>query len=224
MKRYIKASDSDSIVKYVVYRYGYNVDYHSDWFDTYEEAKQYIFDLCKNAMSSDDMQEIANAYQSTLYGSNGKSTNTSSYVIPPEWETDKAFFDQLKAMQKELSDRYHSMEKAQKAAKRKASTSSKSGVTLEVAFEPYERYEKSRTKKAKIKGANLHEALCKMCDKMMLYLDSEQIEDEELTDDEIIDQIEMSNGDGCDYIIYLKDLTNGVVLINGNYDESEEEW
>ena len=98
-----------------------------------------------------------------------------------------------------------------------------SGATvLEVEFEPYERYGGSRgIKKLRAKGADLYQALCNMCDKMMLYLDSEQIQEEEMTPDDIIESIDSSNGDGCDYIFYIKNVSTGEMLLQGDYTEDE---
>ena len=95
------------------------------------------------------------------------------------------------------------------------------GVTLEVEFEPYDRYTNHGVKKIRVKGSDLYQALCKMCDKMCLYLDSEQIEEEEMSTDNIIESIESSNGDGCDYIFYIKNISNGKMLLQGDYTEDE---
>ena len=97
-----------------------------------------------------------------------------------------------------------------------------SGATvLEVEFEPYERYGRQGIKKLRAKGADLYQALCNMCDKMMLYLDSEQIQEEEMTPDDIIESIDSSNGDGCDYIFYIKNISTGEMLLQGDYTEDD---
>lgn len=97
-----------------------------------------------------------------------------------------------------------------------------SGATvLEVEFEPYTRFGSRGIKKLRVKGSDLYQALCNMCDKMVLYLDSEQIEEDEMTPDDIIKSINLSNGDGCDYIFYIKNMSNGKMLLQGDYTEDE---
>ena len=101
------------------------------------------------------------------------------------------------------------------------------GVTLELEYYPYERYGKSALKRVKVKGDDLLHALTKMVDKMCLYLDSEQIEEAQMTPKDILDELDMTNGDGCDYIMYIKDLSTGEILLQGDYEgdeDVEEEW
>ena len=57
---------------------------------------------------------------------------------------------------------------------------------------------------------------------MLLYIDSNEIEEEEYTTKDVLDNIISSNGDGCDYIKLLKNLTTGEVYIEEPVDE--EEW
>ena len=95
-------------------------------------------------------------------------------------------------------------------------------VTLQVTYEVYDRYGYGgRVKTAKVSGKDLRHALTRMVDKMGLYIDSEEIEEENLTVEQILDRIEMSNGDGCDFVLLLKNLTTGDVLFD--YDEADEE-
>lgn len=97
-------------------------------------------------------------------------------------------------------------------------------TTLELMYKPYERYGGSGgLRKAKISGNDLLDALSKMVDKMALYFSSEDIEDEEMTAQDVLDRIESENGDGCDYIVSLKNLTTGEQLIEA-YWEDEEDW
>ena len=96
-------------------------------------------------------------------------------------------------------------------------------VKLRVEFEVYERFGSGGIKRATVSGPTLLDALKKMTDKMGLYVDSEVIEENQMTAEDVIKSIDMSNGDGCDYIIQLKNLTTGEVLIQGQ-DFSEEDW
>ena len=102
-----------------------------------------------------------------------------------------------------------------------SATDTSGATVLEVEFEPYERYGSQGIKKLRAKGADLYQALCNMCDKMTLYLDSEQIQEEEMTPDDIIESIDSSNGDGCDYIFYIKNISTGEMLLQGDYTEDE---
>lgn len=96
-------------------------------------------------------------------------------------------------------------------------------VTLQVKFEPYRRYEQASNRSATVSGATLLDALKKMVDNMLLYIDSDQIEEEGWTAEEVLDEIEMTNGDGCDYIYFLKNLTTGEIYIDGDEPEEEED-
>lgn len=104
-------------------------------------------------------------------------------------------------------------------------SNSGSRVTLYVEYEPYERYTQSPIKKARVSGPTLLEALKKLVDNMRLYIDSEDIEDQDMNDQEVIEAIQRWNGDGCDWIFLLKNLTTNEILIEEEYYEDEaENW
>lgn len=102
-------------------------------------------------------------------------------------------------------------------------TAEDNSVKLRVEYEVYTRNGSGGIKRATVSGPTLFDALKKLVDKMGLYITSEDIEKQKMTSEAIIENIDMSNGDGCDYIIQLKNLTTGEVLIQGE-DFSEEEW
>lgn len=104
----------------------------------------------------------------------------------------------------------------------KAATENDS-VKLRVEYEVYERFSSGGIKRATVSGSTLLDALKKMVDKMGLYITSNDIENQNMSAEEVIERITESNGDGCDYIIQLKNLTTKEVLIQGE-DFSEEEW
>lgn len=88
-------------------------------------------------------------------------------------------------------------------------------ITLEVKFEVYGRYgDGGEIITAKVSGEDLRHALMRMVDRMRLYINSEDIEEKNLTVEQILDSISETNGDGCDMIYHLKNLTTGEVLIN----------
>ena len=53
----------------------------------------------------------------------------------------------------------------------------------------------------------------------------DEIEEEGYSPEQIIESIQSTNGDGCDYIILLKNVTTGEVYIDDYYEDAEEdEW
>ena len=105
-----------------------------------------------------------------------------------------------------------------------AVTAADEGVKLQVKFDPYERYGSNKpTKTATVSGTDVLDALKKMADRMQLYITSEDIEDEEYTAEDVIDRIESENGDGCDFIYFIKNLTTNEMLLDSGYSE-EEDW
>lgn len=105
--------------------------------------------------------------------------------------------------------------------KRVVAASSAEAVKLEVMFEDYERFESGNIRRAQVSGVDLLDALKKMVDHMGLYITSEDIEDDEMSAEDVIDSIESSNGDGCDFIFLLKDVTSGKVYIKEGYNDLE---
>lgn len=67
------------------------------------------------------------------------------------------------------------------------------------------------------------EALKKIVDNLGLYLSVDEIEEEGYSPEQIIESIQSTNGDGCDYIILLKNITTGEVYIDDYYEDAEEE-
>ena len=97
-------------------------------------------------------------------------------------------------------------------------------VRLHVEYYPYERYGGSDgLKKGNISGVDKLDALKKLTDHMGLYIDSEVIEEEGYSFEDAINQIVMSNGDGCDFIVVLQDRDTGEIYFSENY-EDEEDW
>lgn len=98
-------------------------------------------------------------------------------------------------------------------------------VTLEVKFEVYGRYgDGGEIITAKVSGKDLRHALMRMVDKMRLYIDSDDIEERNLTAEQILDSISDTNGDGCDMIYMLKNLTTNEVLIDCSDCYIEQDW
>ena len=96
-------------------------------------------------------------------------------------------------------------------------------VKLEVVYEKYDRFGGDGTHKRIIERDTYLQALKDMCDRMSLYIDSDVIEENEMSCEQIIDSIVESNGDGADFIISLKDLISGEQIISEDYYD-EEEW
>lgn len=98
-------------------------------------------------------------------------------------------------------------------------------VKLHVEYKPYERYETSGIKKANITAPTEREALAKMADNMNLYITGDEIRDEASFPEtnDIIEEIAASNGDGCDFIYELKNVTDNFLYIDEGQGE-EEDW
>lgn len=84
-------------------------------------------------------------------------------------------------------------------------------VKLEVGFEEYPT---GNICKDIFEGDTSLEAIKNMCDNMRLYIDSDEIEEENMSFEDVIDAICDCNGDGCDYIFSLKDLSSGEIYLD----------
>lgn len=132
--------------------------------------------------------------------------------------SDKCFKELPKEYQEEVIDFIKKL--PPKAPKRSAAGKP---VELEVCYDKYERYKGGSLHRFKVKGENLLDALRNMTDRMRLYINSDDIEEREMKPREIIDEIESCNGDGCDYIYYIKNVATGKKLLDGGEPEGYEE-
>lgn len=88
-------------------------------------------------------------------------------------------------------------------------------VTLICKYEKYMRYETGGLHRVQCTGKDLLDALKKLTTKVgTLYLDPEQIEEDNMTADEVLDEIMSTNGDGCDWIVLLQNKTTGETYID----------
>ena len=102
--------------------------------------------------------------------------------------------------------------------------SSDQKVRLYVEFYPYERYGSSEgLKRATVSGTDKLDAIKRLVDHMGLYIDSEIIEEANYSFEDVINSIVSSNGDGCDFIVVLKNKNSGEIYIEEDYEE-EEDW
>ena len=103
-----------------------------------------------------------------------------------------------------------SLVESKRIVKKKKITESSEKTTIEVMFEPYTRYGYEPIKTGRVSGKNLLDALLKMADKMRLYFDGDYADEYkeenevELTAENVLERIETENGDGCDFIFYIK--------------------
>lgn len=110
-------------------------------------------------------------------------------------------------------------EKRMKGKRKSSASNNKStGSELYVKFEDYP---DGNIKEETFSGSTRSEALKAMVDSLLLYLDVDTIEDDNLSDEDIIKSLEERNGDGCDYIILLKDMKTGEVLMDYPYEEED---
>ena len=99
-------------------------------------------------------------------------------------------------------------------------------MKLIAVYEKYERYQYGGIKKLVVNGKDKIDCLKKLVDNMRIYLDSEIIDEkveEGATFEDLIKQIDMCNGDGCDFIISLSDdKGNEYISSDENYYDEEE--
>lgn len=110
--------------------------------------------------------------------------------------------------------------KAKRKSSRRQPSSSNASIELKVK---YEDYPDGNVKVEYFTGNSLLDALKKMVDTLLLYIDVQTIEEDEMSADDILRAIEASNGDGCDYIITMENTRTGELLMDFVYDEYAEE-
>lgn len=93
----------------------------------------------------------------------------------------------------------------------------KNNVVLEVKFETYERYKKPEILTNEYSGETLLDALITALDELGIfqYIGC----DYDMNADQIIANLEMSNGDGCEYIFHIKNLNSGDIIFEGDYND-----
>ena len=71
----------------------------------------------------------------------------------------------------------------------------------------YETYPEGGLVKSTFSGETEQDAFLEMLETVYMYLSSEEAE--ELTVEEIIEELECQNGDGCDFIYSIENVTDG---------------
>lgn len=96
-------------------------------------------------------------------------------------------------------------------------------VTLEVKFEAYERYAADAPAifTQTYTGKNFLDALINALDSIGIFQYIGCYYD--MNADQIISNLEMSNGDGCEYIFYIKNLNSGDIIFEGDFNAVEFE-
>lgn len=100
-----------------------------------------------------------------------------------------------------------------------------SKIAIECVVEEYTRYEPGKVYRLVAYGETEKQALLKLIDNIGMYTDSDSVleieeeEQRELSVEEIIDILEGENGDGCDFIMYLKNRNSGKVYIENDWEE-----
>lgn len=98
-----------------------------------------------------------------------------------------------------------------KNRRKRKSSKGAAPVTLQVK---YEDYPDGNIKSASVSGTDLLDAFKQLVDKLLLYIDVDEIEDNNMSAEEILESIEERNGDGCDYIIKLVNKSTGEILMD----------
>ena len=99
----------------------------------------------------------------------------------------------------------------------KAIREEKNNVVLEVKFETYERYKKPEILTNEYSGETVLDALITALDELGIfqYIGC----DYDMNADQIIANLQMSNGDGCEYIFHIKNLNSGDIIFEGDYND-----
>ncbi len=108
--------------------------------------------------------------------------------------------------------------KGKKKSANKAGKSSSKGSELYVKFEDYP---DGVVKEDTFEGKSRIDALKKLVDSLLLYIDVDQIESDDMTADDVINAIAERNGDGCAYIIKLVDKANNELLMDYPFEEED---
>jgi hypothetical protein len=98
---------------------------------------------------------------------------------------------------------------------------------LEVHFQRYERYAEGRRGSATIEREDLLACLKVLVDHIDVYLDVDDIEEDNMTTKDIIEHLNSVNGDGCDFIYRLAEITNPaepIVHIDNDLFTETKEW
>lgn len=86
----------------------------------------------------------------------------------------------------------------------------------------YESYPDGNIYDVEVIGKTEQDAFIKLLDEVGSYLTSEEIEDNNMSVDEIVEKLITMNGDGCDFIMYLKNESTGDIYFDDEYEDDEE--
>lgn len=92
------------------------------------------------------------------------------------------------------------------------SAESQGEVTLKVKWQEYERHEAGAINVQTVQGDSLQAALLEVLSMVRTAVDAEEAETQDLSAQAIIEQLRSTNGDGVDFIYYIKDEDTGKVL------------
>lgn len=85
----------------------------------------------------------------------------------------------------------------------------------------YESYPDRNIYDVEIIGETEQDAFIQLLDEIGSYLTSEEIESTIMSIDTILEKLGTMNGDGCDFIIYLKNATTGDIYFGEEYEDDE---
>lgn len=86
----------------------------------------------------------------------------------------------------------------------------------------YESYPDGNIYDIEVIGEDEQDAFIQLLAEVGSYLTPEEIEDNNMSVDEIVEKLITMNGDGCDFIIYLKNDTTGDIYFDDEYEDDEE--
>lgn len=183
-----------------------------------EITQEYYYALC-NALLDFDDEEYADRYVDRVLKKHlgvDHPFDQVEYINMLDADVRRELIDFLSDPQAVHDKRT----KAKRKSSRRQSSSSNASIELKVR---YEDYPDGNLKVEYFTGHSLIDALKKMVDTLLLYIDVQTIEEDEMSADDVLRAIETSNGDGCDYIITMENTRTGQLLMDFFYDEYAEE-
>ena len=104
-------------------------------------------------------------------------------------------------------------------------------MKIKVTYQRYERFQETPISEGHITAPDLRTAILALLDKIGMYVDSEDVLEQEeengkkWTAEELIDNFICSvNGDGCDVVLNIKNEETGEIIFNSDCAYEPESW
>lgn len=104
-------------------------------------------------------------------------------------------------------------------------------MKIKVTYQRYERYQETPITEGHITAPDLRTAILALLDEIGMYAESEDVLEcekengKKWTAEELIDNfISSVNGDGCDFVLNIKNEETGEIIFNSDYEYEPESW